>query len=236
MQEFEFINPPFPFSYSSIHFLLVLIDITVLQMGNKVVGTPLAQMLVYSVHHKCSEKIDAGIVVELLDSASINAVYHYHIPTTFHQRSMVSTPLEFAIHLQRMDIVELLLKKGADIFATPSCNSPSVTFEYFEFGTTKVLSWILDDYLSLKDIPTFIERVLDADILQESVVELFKVRVKRHPAHAILTCGNQDIVEKFLARHPNENLLDVEDPNGKNALQVATEQNNLASVKVLLKL
>jgi ankyrin repeat protein len=135
-----------------------------------------------------------------------------------------------------MDIVELLLKKGADIFATPSFNSPLVIYEYFEYGTTKVLSWFLDEYLSLKDVPAFIERVLNADILQESVVELFKVRVKRHPAHAILACGNQDIMEKFLGRYPSQDLLDVEDPNGKTALQVAAEQNNLASVKILLKL
>jgi ankyrin repeat protein len=135
-----------------------------------------------------------------------------------------------------MDIVELLLKKGADIFATPSFNSPLVIYEYFEYGTTKVLSWFLDEYLSLKDVPAFIEKVLDADILQESIVELFKVGVKRHPAHAILTCGNHDIMEKFLARYPSQDLLDVEDPNGKTALQLAAEQNNLASVKILLKL
>lgn len=214
----------------------IFINFTDIRMGNQLIGTPLAQMLVYCVHHKCSEKMDAGIVTQLLDSASINAVYHYHIPTTSQQRSMVSTPLEFAILLQRMDVVELLLGKGADIFATPSFNSPSVIFDYFEFGTTKILSWFLDDYLSLNDIPGFIERVLDADVLQESIVELFKARVKRHPAHAILTCGNQDIVEKFLARYPNQDLLGVEDPNSKTALQVATEQNNLASVKVLLKL
>lgn len=78
--------------------------------------------------------------------------------------------------------------------------------------------------------------MLEADILQESMVELFKVGVKRHPAHAVLTCGNQDIIEKFLAQYPREDLLNVEDPSGKTALQVATEQNNLASVKVLLNL
>lgn len=207
-------------------------------MGNQLVGTPLDQMLVYCVHHKCSEKIDIGTVAKLLelDPTSVNTVYHYHIPTTAQQRAMVSTPLEFAILLKRMDLVELLLQKGADIFATPSFNSPSVIFEYFEFGTTRVLSWFLDDYLSLKDIPAFVKRVLEADILQESVVELFKVGVKRHPAHAVLTCGNQDIIEKFLAQYPREDLLNVEDPSGKTALQVATEQNNLASVKVLLNL
>ena len=185
----------------------------------------LAQMLVYCVHHKCSEKIDTETVAKLLDPTSVNAVYHYY-----------STLLKFAIHLQRIDVVKLLLQKGADIFATPSSNSPVVIYEYFEYGTTKVLSWFLDEYLSLKDVSAFIERVLDADIVQESVVEMFKVGVKRHPAHAILTCGNQDIMEKFLARYPRQDLLDVEDPSGKTALQVAAEQNNLASVKILLKL
>ena len=205
-------------------------------MGNQLVGTPLVQMFVYCVHHKCSQMIDSEIVKQLLDSSSINAAYHYHIHPTSQQCSMVSTPLELTILLQRMDMVELLLRHGADIFAMPSSNSPSVIFEYFEFGTTKILSWLLDDYLSLNDIPGFIKRVLDADILQESVMELFKTRVKRHPAHAILTCGNQDIVEKFLANYPSQDLLGVEDSNGYTALQVAASQNNLASVKVLLKL
>ena len=204
-------------------------------MGNQLVGTPLAQMLVYCVHHKCSEKIDTGIVAKLLDLTSVNAVYHYYIPTTSQNRSEL-TLLEFAIHLQRMDIVKLLLQKGADIFSTLSSNLPVVLYEYFEYGTTKVLSWFLDEYLSLKDIPAFIKRVLDADIIQDSIVELFKVGVKRHPAHAILTCGNQDIMEKFLTRYPSQDLLNVEDPSGKTALQVAAEQNNLVSVKILLKL
>ena len=204
-------------------------------MGNQLVGTPLVQMLVYCMHHKCSEKIDTETVAKLLDPTSVNAVYHYYIPTISQDHSE-STLLEFAIHLQRIDVVELLLQKGADIFATPSSNSPVVIYEYFEYGTAKVLSWLLDEYLSLKDVSAFIERVLDADIVQESVVEMFKVGVKRHPAHAILTCGNQDIMEKFLARYPRQDLLDVEDPSGKTALQVAAEQNNLASVKILLKL
>ena len=117
-------------------------------MGNQLVGTPLVQMFVYCVHHKCSEMIDGEIVKLLLDSTSINTAYHYYISTTLQQHSVVclSTPLEFAILLQRMDLIELLLRHGADIFATPSLHSPSVIFEYLEFGTMKVLSWFLEDY------------------------------------------------------------------------------------------
>ena len=76
--------------------------------------------------------IDSEIVKQFLDSSSINAAYHYHIHPTSQQYSMVSTPLEFAILLQRMDMVKVLLKHGADIFITPSFNSPSVIFVYLE--------------------------------------------------------------------------------------------------------
>ena len=206
-------------------------------MGNQLTGIPLTQMFVHCVHQKCSEIIDGEIVKQLLDSTTLNATYNYHIPIkSQHEIPLVSTPLEFAILLQRMDVVELLLSQGADIFATLSSNSPSLMFEYFEFGTSKIISWFLDDYLSLSDIPGFIKKVLNADILQESIMELFAAKVRRHPAHAILTCGNQEIIEKFLKKYPREDLLAVKDPNGNTALQVATEQNNLQSVKVLLNL
>ena len=47
--------------------------------------------------------IVSEIVKQLIDSSSINAAYHYHIHPTSQQHSIVSTSLEFAILLQRMD-------------------------------------------------------------------------------------------------------------------------------------
>ena len=76
--------------------------------------------------------IDSEIVKQLIDSSSINAAYHYHIHPNSQKHSMVPTPLEFAILLQRMDMVKVLLKHGADIFTMPSLNSPLVIFVYLE--------------------------------------------------------------------------------------------------------
>lgn len=207
-------------------------------MGNQLVGTPLAQMFVYCVLNRGPQVIDVGVIRQLLDPTTVNSVYHYHIPVGPPSHSVkVATPLELAILLQRRDVVEVLLREGADIFVTPSLDSPPVViFEYFEFGTSKILSWILEDYLPLSDIPQFIQKVLSAEILQERVIELFMTSVKRHPAHAVLTCGNQDMIENFLKKYPSEDLLTMEDRNGDTALQVAAKQNNLHSVKILLKL
>ena len=215
-------------------FFHVIADI---QMGNQLSGTPLAQALVHCVHHNCPEILDIEIVQQLIDPSTINVIYYYHIPANPAAGvPWVCTQLEFALLLQRMDIVESLLNNGADLFVKPIYNAPSILFEYFEFGTSNLLSWLLDQYLHLDEIPNFIEKVIEADILQSSIVNIFTEWVHRHPAHAVLTCGNEEIAKKLLHHYSTVNLLAVKEPTGRTALQVATDQGNLQAVKVIVKL
>lgn len=165
-------------------------------------------------------------------------IYFYHIPADTEAGIIpwVCTQLEFSLLLQRMDIVELLLNNGADLFLKPIYNTPSLLFEYFELGTSNLLSWLFNEYLRLDEISDFIEKVLEADILQPTIVSVFTDWVHRHPVHAFLTCGNEQMARKLLHHYSARNLLAIREPTGRTALQVATDQGNLQAVKVLVKL
>lgn len=200
-------------------------------------GTPLAQALIHCVHHNLPEVLDTEIVQQLIDPSTINVIYYYHIPADPAAGiPWVCTQLEFSLLLQRMDIVELLLNNGADLFLKPIYNTPSLLFEYFELGTSSLLSWLFDHYLCLDEIPDFINKVLEADILQPTIVDVFNEWVHRHPVHAFLTCGNEEMARKLLHHYSGRNLLAIREPTGRTALQVATDQGNLQAVKVLVKL
>ena len=206
-------------------------------MGNQLTGTPLAQALIHCVHHNLPDVLDTEIVQMLIDPSTINVIYYYHIPTDPAAGiPWVCTQLEFSLLLQRMDVVELLLNNGADLFVKPIYNAPSIVFEYFEFGTSNLLLWLFDEYLRLDEIPNFIEKVLEADILQSSIVDVFTEWVQRHPAHAFLACGNEEMARKLLHHYSARNLLAVREPTGRTALRVATDQGNLQAVKILVKL
>ena len=147
------------------------------------------------------------------------------------------SPIELAIDSRRIDIAKQLVMHGANPIH-PSLNFDD-TFgvvqlldEYYMFGTNTFISWLLHQHLLPQDIPQFIENVMKCNIINESGIKMF-IKAGRHPAHALLTCGNEEIVTQFL-KH-NSIRVNVKDEFGRTALRVATENCDLHSVKVLLK-
>ena len=106
--------------------------------------------------------------------------------------------------------------------------------EYYEFGTNEYIFWLLHQYLLSDEITPFIERVMNLDIFNESGMRMFDT-VGRHPAHALLTCGNEEMVRRLLEKHP-EIKVNIKDGSERTALQIATENGDLDSVRILLKI
>lgn len=209
-----------------------------IDVDNVLTGTPLTQLFVYSMLHGCNNHISFEIVKSLISPATLNIIVYYDIPLhefdfTGQTTPWVASPLSFAILLQRLDVAALLTETGADPLLDLGGGTLTCMVEYLHFGTNKYFLWLFQDHLLTNEVTQFIKDFLPAktDILSDECVKMFSDYYK-HPAHAILTCGNEEVVKSFVEH--NLTLLSIRDLNGKTALQIAAGQGDIASVKVLL--
>ena len=208
-------------------------------MGNGLSGTPLTQALVYCRHNDCPELIDKSIVQNLVSSLEPASLDIEIIYSFSHNKKSVCSIIEMAIALQRMDVVKVLVEKGANpiyVGADPREISGVIQLlnEYYKFGTNKYISWLLHEHLSHAEIPKFIGNIMGVNIFNERAEQMFK-RVGRHAAHALLVCGHKQMSSALLKTH-GDHLLTVQDGNGRTALLVAASQGDLDSVKVIFNL
>ena len=116
-----------------------------------------------------------------------------------HLSISICSPIELAVKIKRIDIAQQLVMAGANVInPSPEYRGvPQLLDEYYQFGTNEYISWLLDHHLLLHQLPKFIEDVVELNIFSEKCMQMFN-SVGRHPAHALLTCGNEDLIRKFL--------------------------------------
>ncbi len=188
-------------------------------------------MLEYAILLNCAKSIDINIV-ELLKGKDLN----------YHALSEIGlySPIELAIRLRRIDIVKLLVESGADPISPEYKwgikirGVPQIFYEYHGFGTNHYISWLLNEHIKSEDLPAFIEKVLDS--FNPCGVNMSDA-VGRHSAHAILTCGHEKMIARFLECHGSA-FLNAKDDYGKGkcALYISAEKGDLESVKILFKM
>ena len=215
-------------------------------------------MLIYCLHYGCPERIDEKMVKHLIDCIPEEMLWEqregarrsnfdrnvvFHIPDKSKGCELCS-PIELAIQLQRIDIAKQLVQAGAD----PICAVQDVEqiiplfIEFFEFGTNRYMSWLLNEHLPQDEVPRFIEKVLDkkAMIFSNYARKEFRNGAGRHHAHAALTCGHEEMIKKFIERFPTtengQEMLKVKDIAERTALQIAAANGDLDSVNALLKM
>lgn len=213
-----------------------------LHLGNSMIGSPLSQVLVYSQHHDCPNKVESAILERLLkgaisDDLNVNILHTFAVGAG--QMVSICSPLELAILIQRIDVAKLMVKAGANPILADSDPSEAagvihLLSEYYEFGTNQYISWLLQEHLLSHEIFGFIEKVFEVNIFNEDAMSMFS-EVGRHPAHALLTCGNEEMIKKLLQIH-GDSMLTVTDENGRTALQIAAGQGDLESVRILFKM
>ena len=168
----------------------------------------------------------------------------FHIPDKSLD-SEICSPVELAIQIQRIDIAKLLVQAGAN----PVCADDSIVeqilplfIEFFEFGTNRYISWLLHEHLSQDQVAGFIESVLEKkDIIFSSYAkQAFKDQAGRHHVHAVLTCGHEGMIKKFISRFPadddGQKTLKAKDSAERTALQVAAGNGDLESVTTLINM
>ncbi len=209
-------------------FLLFLVES---YCGSGVSGSPLTQMLVYASIFKCPNTINIEIT-QMLSDTPLDVKFLCH--------KKLRSPIELAIHLRRLDIVKLLIKSGAHPIdpCVPTGNKMvgiiQLFKEYYEFGTNHYITWLLHEYLLSDDLPEFIETVVNLGIFSKTVIDMF-ITMNRHPAHAILTCGHEEMIRKFVDYH-GSNLLVIKNTTGKGSLQIAAERGDVESVRILVNM
>lgn len=208
-------------------------------MANGLSGSPLTQVLVYALNFNCPELIDIEVIQDLRKTA-LDVEVIFHISSTNYKHCAWCSPIELAIDIKRIDVVKSLVKAGANPISPYSktselCGVVQLFDEYYEFGTNHYILWLLHEHILSKDLPRFIETVVKLNIFNQQSVNMF-TRVGRHPAHAILTCGHEEMVRRFLEHWKKSNFLKIEDTIGRTALQISAERGDLESVRVLLSL
>lgn len=145
------------------------------------------------------------------------------------------SPIELAMDIKRIDIAQLMVMKGANPIH-PSLERVDGVLqlleEYYEFGTNHFISWLLHHHLLSHELPQFIKTIFELDIFNKGGMRMFN-DVGRHPAHALLTCGNEEVVRQLLNKR--HSLLTVKDATQRTALLIATQRGDLESVEILLK-
>ena len=143
--------------------------------------------------------------------------------------------MELAIKIKKFELAKFMVNTGASVAPRKVIGMTPVLQEYYEFGTNYFISWILHEY-SIEDphyASKFIKEVMESDPLSHKARKVFEA-VGRHPAHAFLTCGHEELVS-VLIQHYGPYVLMESDSNGRNAIQIVAAQGNLESVKLLLK-
>ena len=157
----------------------------------------------------------------------------------------ISSLLELAIKIQRFDVVKMLVRHGANpIHPKGSIQSGVLTLmeEYYEFGTNHYIRWLLHDHFLPSQVSGFIKQVMEARIFNKNAVTMFRHYARRHHSHALLLCGHEEMIRALVQhrKHGGDDLLtatDGPDPNhGRTALQIAADQGDLESLKVLFNL
>lgn len=180
---------------------------------------------------KCPKTIDIEIV-QLLSGMSFDVHIVCH--------NSFRSPIQLAIDLRRFDIVKLMVRLGAHPIdpCIPSGNEVmgivQLLEEYYEFGTNTFIPWLLHKHFLLHELQEFIETVANLDIFDEVTLKRF-ADVSRHPAHAILTCGHEEMIRKFIKRHGRDYLV-ATDETGRSALKMSAENGDIDSVRILVKM
>ena len=193
--------------------------------------------MVYALNYQCPEQIDIKMMERLADTALDVNFYSFLSGKKKHEMRSYWSPIELAILLKRIDVAKLLVTKGANaIDPHDEINRvPQLFVEYFSFGTSSYMRWLFDEHLRLKEIPRFIQTVLNLNIMNDLCLKIFEKIGGRHPAHAVLTCGCEEFIREFLKKY-GKRYLTVEDSVGKTALQICAERGYLESVEILLKM
>ena len=204
-------------------------------MGNGLSGSPLTQVMVYTLNHSCPELVDIELMERLADTALDVNVYIFLSAKKESASRTWCSPIELAIMLKRIDVVKLLVTKGANAIDPHEKIKaiPQLFVEYFSFGTNDYMKWLFDEHLRSQEILGFIQTVLNCNIMSGLCLKSFE-KIGRHPAHAVLTCGCEEFIREFLKKY-GESYLTVEDTVGKTALQISAERGYQESVEVLLK-
>ena len=193
--------------------------------------------MTYTLHHACPEQIDCEIVKCLVNrdmNLDVNVIYSLEYDLS---RVSWCSVVELGIMNKRMDVAKLLVISGANPIHPSLDNISGVVQlleEYYEFGTNYYMRWLVHEHLLSHELHDFIKTVVDLDIFNESGIRMF-TEVGRHPAHAVLTCGHEELARQFLKRH-DPCLLYVKDATGRTALQISAQRGDLESVSTLLKL
>ena len=141
-----------------------------------------------------------------------------------------STALDACMFLGRFDIIkELLTSKGCDLIKGGNPDMRPIFVEYVHYPFNKFLKWLFKEHITSDEIPEFVRRIFP---VKKATKHTARKVYGKNPLHALLLCGNGEVVSALLAVQAN--ILEEVDPFGKTALHIAAERGDIDSVRILL--
>ena len=142
------------------------------------IGSPLSQVLVYSQHYDCPDKVESAVLESLLkraisDDLNVNILHTFAVGKG--QVASICSPVELAILIKRIDVAKLMVIAGANPILADSDPSEvagviHLLSEYYEFGTNHYITWLLQEHFLFHEISNFIEKVFEVNIFNEDAM------------------------------------------------------------------
>ena len=194
-------------------------------------GTPLLQMLVYAYSQKREHGLQKPRIrieaVKYFIDKEVNLDYRYNAGS-----HTAVTAVAMLIQFQLQEIAKLLVCNGADPLHGEEGDVRAVFLEHMNFGTNFFLKWLLGENKDEQEIPTFINRLFELNVFTDRGARHDLRNYGKNAAHAFLLCAHKEAIRCLVERDPT--LLSECDPSGRMALQIAAEEGDTTSVKILL--
>ena len=191
------------------------------------------------------EKLDVTVLEHMVRKGA-NPTTTVALVESNKSRKVQYDMLTLALSMKKIDCAKLLVKAGVDPVTAghpedETLNVVPMFQEYYNQGTNKFIRWVFMDYIpTLGDLVSFTQRIINMIInMKEKDKETSQWKSKnRTAAHAMLMSGNPEIIRRLVqcGREKDVDLLAERTCTGQTALHCATENNDLLSVNILLRL
>jgi len=208
-------------------------------------GTPLSQMMLHGLMEGSYEKLDVTMLEHMVRKGA-NPTTTVALVESNKSRKVQYDMLTLALSMKKIDCAKLLVKAGVDPVTAghpegETLNVVPMFKEYYDQGTNKFIRWVFMDYIpTLGDLVSFTQRIINMIInMKKKDKETSQWKSKnRTAAHAMLMSGNPEIIRRLVqcGREKDVDLLAERTCTGQTALHCATENNDLLSVNILLRL
>ena len=209
-------------------------------------GTLICQLMLHCLLQG-DEKLSVYIIKYFKEKgAKLNGkIITHHVGRDPNDNKLMFGVLDLPLSMKKIECAKQLVEIGVDLISGGSADCEKIAIvpmfqEYRDYGTNEFICWAFNEYIP-KPSKIDLKRIIQSIIHMKERDKNFGwwPTVQRSPAHAVLTCRHKETIKCLIECAEKDfkyDLLGERSCNGKTALHVAVENNDVESVNILLQL